>query len=123
MRCSIPDGSARSAVHAYVSPDVHRNFEAYAAELGVPSSSSLLALLIARELRIERLGREARPPVVQPRGAKVSTYIDGARAERFRERAAVLGRSQSACAGELVAREMQERWLDRSLASIAEDEG
>ena len=121
MRCngdSSDFSSEKRAVHAYVQPVVHDKFESYVSKIGFSSSSALLTLLILREIQIERLAAIAEVALNNlPKGSKISAYVHSARAEQFRARTATLGRSQSACAAELVLREIEERWLESVLVA------
>lgn len=121
MRCNGESSDLvgeKRAVHAYVRTEVHDKFEAYVASLGFSSASALLTLLILREIQVERLASASVGNSVtdMPKEAKISAYVQGVRAEQFRARTVHLGRSQSACAAELVVREIEERWLERVLA-------
>jgi hypothetical protein len=106
-------------IHGYVCADVHGQFEAYRREIGLTSGSALLTLLVLRELKLERLGasplrtREGIAPT--PRESKVSAYIDADKVTEFRTLTDALGRSTSDCAADLIARELEERWLEMVL--------
>jgi hypothetical protein len=120
----VPDVSSpaeKHPIHGYVCADVHGRFEAYRREIGLTSGSALLTLLVLRELNIQRLS--ASPPRARdgvapiPRESKVSAYIDADRAAEFKALSDGLGRSTSDCAADLVARELEERWLETVLKS------
>lgn len=106
-------------IHGYVCADVHGRFEAYRREIGLTSGSALLTLLVLRELNIQRLS--ASPPRTRdgaapmPREAKVSAYIDADKVAEFKGLSDGLGRSTSDCAADLIARELDERWLETIL--------
>lgn len=121
MRCDGESSdlpSEKRAVHAYVQTEVHDKFEEYVSSIGFSSSSALLTLLILREIQIERLATVTElASRDHPRGAKISAYVQGVRAEQFRARSVFLGRSQSACAAELILREIDERWLENILVA------
>lgn len=103
-------------IHGYVCPDVHGRFEAYRRELGLTSSSALLTLLVLREIKLRRLIASAsRTRSNRPRDAKVSAYIDMGKVQAFKELIEQLGRSASDCAADLLARELEERWLEKVL--------
>ena len=106
-------------IHGYVCADVHGRFEAYRREIGLTSGSALLTLLVLRELKLQRLG--ASPPRTRdgtapmPRESKVSAYIDADKVTEFKALTDALGRSTSDCAADLIARELEERWLETAL--------
>lgn len=106
-------------IHGYVCADVHGRFEAYRREIGLTSASALLTLLVLRELNIQRLS--VSPPrtrdgaVPMPRESKVSAYIDADKVTEFKALSDALGRSTSDCAADLIARELEERWLETVL--------
>jgi hypothetical protein len=107
-------------IHGYVCADVHGRFEAYRREIGLTSGSALLTLLVLRELQLQRLG--ALPltrdgTVSMPRESKVSAYIDADKFAEFKGLSDALGRSTSDCAADLIARELEERWLKTVLAT------
>lgn len=109
----VPQASGKHPIHGYVCPSVHARFEAYRRELGLTSSSALLALLVLREIKLNRLATSA--PRVRdglPRNAKISTYVDSSKAQAFRELIDQFGRSASDCAADLIERELEERWLE-----------
>lgn len=109
------EAEEKHAIHGYVCPEMHSRFEAYRRELGLTSSSALLTLLVLREIKLERLV----PAVTRSRGrsrnAKVSAYIDAGKRQSFKELIDRLGRSVSDCTADLVARELDERWLESTL--------
>jgi hypothetical protein len=76
-------------------------------------------LLVLRELNIQRLSaspprsRDGAAPV--PRESKVSAYIDADKVTEFKALSDALGRSTSDCAADLIARELEERWLEMVL--------
>lgn len=104
-------------IHGYVCADVHGRFEAYRREIGLTSGSALLTLLVLRELKLQRLGtsrtRDGTAPM--PRESKVSAYIDADKVTEFKALTDALGRSTSDCAADLIARELEERWLETVL--------
>lgn len=110
-------------IHGYVCADVHGRFEAYRREIGLTSGSALLTLLVLRELNIQRL--RASPPrsrdgvAPMPRESKVSAYIDADKVTEFKALSDGLGRSTSDCAADLIARELEERWLETVLKARA----
>lgn len=106
----------KHAIHGYVCSDVHGQFETYRRELGLTSSSALLTLLVLREIKLQRLAMcTGRAREGRPRNAKVSAYIDYGKAQAFKGLINQLGRSASDCAADLVARELEERWLAATL--------
>ncbi len=115
----MPDESLateKHAIHGYVCPGIHAQFETYRRELGLTSSSALLTFLVLREIKVRRLSAAVtRARAGQPRNAKVSAYIDAGKAQAFRELIDELGRSASDCAADLVTRELEERWLESAL--------
>ena len=106
----------KHAIHGYVCPDLHDQFETYRRKLGLTSSSALLTLLVLREIKLQRLAASTgRAREGEPRNAKVSAYIDSGKAQAFKGLIDQLGRSASDCAADLVARELEERWLEATL--------
>lgn len=106
----------KHAIHGYLCPNVHDQFETYRRELGLTSSSALLTLLVLREIKVQRLAASThRSREGQPRNAKVSAYIDSSKAQAFKGLIDQLGRSASDCAADLMARELEERWLEMTL--------
>ena len=108
--------SDKLAIHGYVHPDTKGKFEAYRRDIGLTSSADLLTLLILREIELRRLAATPSSAVGrEPRGSKVSTYIDPTRAAIFKKHVDMLGRSSSECAADLIERELAERWLVAAL--------
>ena len=103
-------------VYAYVPEDVGDAFEAYACECGLTSKSELLKLLIAREMRLNRLSvaRRSRQSPTSGR-TKVTAHLTNELDGELARRAAALGVSTSHAAALLVEGELTERWLERSL--------
>lgn len=105
------------AIHGYVRPDVHDQFEAYRRTIGLTSGSALLTLLIIREIRLKRLsGTTIASGDRRRRAAKVSAYLDDKCAGKFKGLVDTLGRSASDCAADLIERELSERWLEGALS-------
>ncbi|MFN3817359.1 hypothetical protein [Blastomonas sp.] len=114
-----PQAAEKHPIHGYVCPDVHCQFEAYRRHLGLTSSSSLLTLLVIREIKVKRLASSGvRVRDGQPRTAKVSAYIDSGKAQAFKGLIEQLGRSASECAADLVERELEERWLETVIEAL-----
>lgn len=92
-------------------------FEAYAAKFGL-DAASLLALLLARELRIERLADLLHNdvPSKASRDSKVTVHgRDTALRNGIVARAEKCGTSLSNACAVLMRAEMHERWLERSI--------
>lgn len=112
--------SEKHAIHGYVCPDIHVQFEAYRRELGLTSGSALLTLLLLREIKLRRLATcDQRPRDGHPRNAKISAYIDSNKALAFMRFTEELGRSASDCAADLIERELEERWLQAAIGAPA----
>lgn len=120
MLTTTPRTSQKNAIHAYVSDSIHAQFEIYRRQLGLTSGSSLLTLLILREIRLKRLAKVMDGRVRSknvPRSCKITAYLDQPKIDEFRTLAEHVGRSVSDCAAELVDRELEEFWLLGSLGS------
>lgn len=108
---------ARRAVHAYVENDLHVRFVIYREQCGLSTDAALLSLLVLREIKLRRLAQKMDGSAADPahpteaRTAKITTNIDQGSRDAFFALAGGLSRSASACAADLVERELQERWL------------
>lgn len=113
---SIIRGMAR--IGGYLNPEEHREFGDYSSSLCV-TGSALVALLIARELRVKRL----KDLVDQFRaGARVgirkrisSPVLPNSLRDTFEDHAKTVGLSLDQAASILFRAELAERWLDRAL--------
>ena len=111
-----PDVRRWVSRHLTLPEDVGDAFEAYACECGLTSKSELLKLLIAREMRLNRLSvaRRSRQSPTSGR-TKVTAHLTNELDGELARRAAALGVSTSHAAALLVEGELTERWLERSL--------
>ncbi len=83
-------------------------------------AASLLALLLTRELRVERLSAllDSDTPSKASRDSKVTVHgRDSALREGFFARAEACGTSLSNACAVLMRAEMRERWLERSIST------
>lgn len=106
----------RLPIHSYVDDATHGEFETYRKALGFDNGSAMLSLLMLRELASPRLTASNTPDRTGPaKRAKVSAYLDSAKAKAFADHAETLGRKASGAGAELIRLEIKERWFEAAL--------
>lgn len=106
-------------ISAHVCATERAEFEAYAATFGL-DAAGLLALLLARELRVGRLAALLKNdlPTKASRDSKVTVHgRDAILREGIVARAGECGTSLSNACATLMRAEMRERWLERSIST------
>lgn len=115
---------ATRQVTAHVTPAIHERFRRYAERLGM-KDSEVAKLLILRERNLQRLKaavEELDVPKRQKRGkAKILPTITAhmtadEHVKDFHNHAVACRLSRSAAAAILINKEIEERWLERSIA-------
>lgn len=105
-------------IGGYLSPEEHLEFKRYAAQFHL-KDSSLANLLLARELRLQRLaelkGAYARTTPSKQRSRITAHHADPGVKEAFDAHARSAGVSPDQAASILFRTELAERWLETSI--------
>jgi hypothetical protein len=111
-------------IGGYLTPDEHEEFKRYAAQFHL-KDSSLANLLLARELRVRRLGAlkdqfPPGPPLKERR--RVTAHVPNEAVKRaFEAHAQEVGVSPNQGAAVLFRAELVQRWLERSITADHEE--
>lgn len=111
----------RPQISAHICAAERAAFETYATTFGL-DAAGLLALLLVRELRVDRLADllGGDRPLKAARDSKVTVHGNVSLRASIAARAEKCGTSLSNACAVLMRAELRERWLERSIATRIE---
>lgn len=104
-------------VNIYLSGTDREQFSMYAAQFGL-DVTALGNLLLARELRVGRLGSLHSRACEERRGEKITAHMSAGKRGEFAALAKQLGLSVSEAGALLVRAELSERWLEKTVDNL-----